>query len=285
MPRVRVSESRAVEVGRLLSRLGVRAVLELEDADPQRVAALVIRSHVGAWAPVYTLLLALASYRLSARGEEWWSSYADFVVSRRKPESLEDVVGDVVDFIYTSPGAGVRRDEKARRVERASRSARGLLLALREDNSIVYTRAQWILGEVSRSLGAPWYSKTVVFALKMAYYAVRSPGEARVVEGVDAVPVDSRVACASYSSLIVEAESYRDALREQREVSRAWALASRASGIPGVHLDSLLWLTGWAPRDLDLSAARVAVAETLSRVASRDLAEQIAVEICRRECR
>ncbi|MEM4427008.1 MAG: N-glycosylase/DNA lyase [Acidilobaceae archaeon] len=285
MVEVRVFRNRASKLGAILSKLGLEAVLALEDLDPQRVAVLAIREKAGSWAPVYTLLLALVSYKLSIRGEEWWRSYAEFLSQRRSPESLSDVVNDVIEFVKSSRGASIKREEKIKRIEKAYRNSKVLLEVLYSDNDIIYTRAGEILQDLAKSLGVPEDSKTLVFAIKMAYYATRRPGDFATVSGIDVIPVDLRVACISYSSFLVDADSYRTLLKERKAVSKAWSLVSKTSGIPLIHLDSLLWLTGWAPRDLSLEKARDVVSETLSRVVSRELAENVARELCLRKCR
>ncbi len=114
-------------------------------------------------------------------------------------------------------------------------------------------------------MGEKGFRKTTVFSVKIAYYAVRPLAGRRPLTLDVPIPVDVRVACASISSGMVDAPSYREVVARPEAAQRAWGYVSRSSGIPVLHIDSILWVTGWAPRELPPGEARDMVASLLSR--------------------
>ncbi|MCX8196386.1 MAG: N-glycosylase/DNA lyase [Acidilobaceae archaeon] len=276
---------RAEEVAGLVARIGREGIMRLEElADPQYAALQRIASARGKGvAAAYAVLVSLASYRLTMRGEEWWGCLADFA-ERRSGRSLEEIGREVELFLLSCKGSALSREAKLERVRRALRGARRELERLLREPEIVYSEPEGLLRSLSAALGASSWRKTLVFSLKMAYYATRGPGERRTIEKEIPIPVDTRVACATFSSMLLEAASYREIMVKQRPAQEAWREVARLSGVPEVNLDTLLWLTGWAPRDLELQEAHAAVARLLSAVVSQSEAFEIARSLYLRRC-
>ncbi|MCE4616445.1 MAG: N-glycosylase/DNA lyase [Aeropyrum sp.] len=282
-----VDNARVESVARALSTISVDEVLAFEEAsDPQYTLVSSLSREVGAGrAAVAAMLVGLASYRLAMRGEEWWECfYREMRARLGRVEDLAGIAGEVLGFLDSCQGSVVGREGKKKRVSRAVSGARAVLQALLGDPGILVERPREVLEQLRAALGEREYRKTVVFSLKIAYYAVR-PLVGRKLLKVDIpIPVDARVACASISSEIVRARSYGDVVREPKHAQRAWGAVSKLSGIPVLHLDSILWVTGWAPRDLELEEARIAVERSLSSVFGWSRARLITRELVRRRC-
>ena len=285
---MRVVEERARLVASVLAEVGVERILALEERlDPQFKAVNEVSRRLGKGvSAIYSMLVALVSYKLSMRGEEWWMCFSRLLLSRRNspPNSLDEVFDDVEWFINKCRGSVIARESKLARVRRLRRHARPLLEAILRDPTIIINRPDHVASMLSRALNTEPWKKTIVFSIKMAYYALREPGSPTPFMREIPMPVDVRVACLTYSSRMVEASGYLDLVARPRPAQEAWRLVSRLSGIPVMHLDSIAWLLGWMPRDLDLSEARARAAETLSAALPRHLAARLAEVLISRRC-
>ena len=281
-----IDEARVRAVGEALRRLGLDGVLELEEVgDPQLSALRRLAAAVGRGAAAaYALAVALVSYRLAMRGEDWWKCAADRL-SSAPPSRPEDVVDNVIRFLEGCRGAALGRDQKIRRLEKLRARGLAILRELMEDPDAVTRDADGLLERLSKAMDEPAGRKTVTFAIKMAYYASRPPGSRVPLRHGVPLPVDVRVACVTASSGIASSvRDYREIVRSPRPAQEAWAAVSRLSGIPTPHIDSVLWLTGWAPRDLGQERAREAIRGLLARVTDGATAELVARELTYRPC-
>lgn len=280
---MRINEERAREVGAIVASIGPAAILRLEAMDPQYIALSSARDRIGPGATaVYAVLLSLVSYSLTMRGEEWWTSFAAHAAERGGSD-VRDIGEAVIEFLRLSRGAAIHREAKIRRVSKAVAGAEEELKRLLREPLSLYGSEERLLRALSRALGAEGGKKTLVFAVKMAHYGVGGPEGGLLLSNSIPIPVDVRVACATFSSEIADAPRYRDFVSRPEIAQRAWAIVSELSGVPPLNLDSLLWLTGWAPRDLEMDEAVKAVARVLSG-ASVGRAEEIARRLYLRRC-
>ena len=285
---MRVSEERVMSVASAIRLAGVDGLLRLEEQlDPQYDYMQRLADSVGRGpASAYALLVALVSYRLTMRGEEWWKCVSEMLGSRGRPRSVDEIVDNVVWFLNSCSGSLVARDAKVRRVRRAGSALRGLLDEIARNPGAVMRRPQELLRDIAFSLGSSEERKTITFSVKMAYYAARPRGQLVPLGFNIPMPVDVRVACVSLTSGVVSGVAdYHDLVRSPREVQRAWEEVSQLSGVPTPHLDSLLWVVGWAPRDLGQQEARMKVRDVLSAVMSPEAADAIAAELTYMPCR
>jgi DNA-(apurinic or apyrimidinic site) lyase len=218
------------------------------------------------------------------RAEEWWKCYSTMIPALAGGEGPESVYRGVLRFLEECKGSVIGREGKVKRVKRAWAGARRVLEALYRDPSYVVEHPDTVADALRRALGERAYTKTVVFSVKMAYYAARTIVGRVPLRSSLPIPVDVRVACATYSSGMVEGPGYRGLVSRPEPAREAWRGVSEITGIPELHLDTVAWLAGWAPRDLSLDEARSRVAALLSRVASPTTASRIAGELCRRRC-
>ncbi len=280
-----VNYRRVERVADVLGRVGVEGVLLLEEkVDPQYAYVAKVAEELGPGrAAVAALLVALASYRLAMRAEEWWKCFSIMVPSLSGP-GVDGVYRGVIRFLEECQGSVIGREGKIKRVSRAWAGARRMLEQLASQPRLVVEQPRKVAEALRIALGEKGYTKTVTFAVKMAYYAVRPlVGRVPLARGIP-IPVDVRVACSSFSSMMVDGPGYRGLVSNPDPARRAWGRVADLTGIPELHLDTVAWLAGWAPRDLDLEEARIAVYSTLSPVIGEDLARSLAMELCRRKC-
>ena len=285
---VSVSRDRVEAVSGAVSSLGLPALLRLEEEyDPQYAALQRLADSVGRGAAAaYALLVASVSYRLTMRGEEWWSCVSDYLSSLPPPRDADQAASNVERFLVDCRGAAVGREAKISRLRRLASGARGLLSDLMRDPEIPLKDPRRVHDSVARAVGSGMERKTVAFAVKMAYYAARPRGSMAPLSYNLPMPVDVRVACVSVTSgVVTHVNTYRDLVRGPGPAQEAWSEVSRLSGVPTPHIDSLLWVVGWAPRDLGQADARRAIEDLVSRVAPRDAAARVARELTAFPCR
>ncbi len=284
--KVRLNGERARAVGAALRELGPAPILRLEEFDPQYGAVRSVVDVLGkSGAMIVVLLTAVSTYRLTMRAEDYWKCFSDYMRGRSiRVAGVSDAVEVVIGFLESCPGARIQLDAKIRRVRRAAAAARDLLSLLLRDPGRLVEVHKILVQRLAKGLSQKPNAKTVVFAVKMAYYAYRERDASEPVPIHIPIPVDVRVACASYSSGLVNAPSYRDVVRDPGPAQEGWSIASRVSGIPEIHLDALAWSLGAIARD-ELNPAPVMERLLLSVGAPARAARRIAAEFSIRKCR
>ncbi len=286
-----MSRYRVEAVASALERVGAGVVVALEELDPQYWAARRVSEALGPGpAAVALALAAVTAYRLAMTGEEYWECFADHAARwaswHGPPRTPTEAAAMVSSFLRSCPGARVQREAKERRVARAAQGAQRALAELAEargprDLAVLAGRLRRALAS---ALGQPDTAKTIVFAVKMAYYALRPPGLGDPVDIDVEMPVDVRVACASYASGMVEARGYREIVSTPAPAQEAWRAASKLSRIPLVHLDALAWLSGARIRDDPDPAGSIALMLVQAGARPGD-ARRLAAELAWRQCR
>jgi len=285
-----VSYYRIQSVSKIFRDAGIDAVFRVERGlDPQypavRRISEVVGENVGA---LYALLLATVSYRLAMKGEEWWQCFSDMIVDRvadRSVSSVRDIVGDVVWFLRNCPGAIIRRDAKIKRIRTIYKYAKRVLERIYNDPSIVFKEPDYIIEKIARALQVESWRKTIVFSVKMAYYALGGPEREIMLKSSIPIPVDSRVACVSFTSGVVKASSSEEIYKYPRTTQDAWMMVSNLSGIPSIHIDSIIWNVADGLRGKGLIEGRRHVAYKLMKVLSYGDSVIFAEELVWRACR
>ncbi|MET1128689.1 MAG: N-glycosylase/DNA lyase [Thermoproteota archaeon] len=280
----KTSYERIWSVARVLSMVPPEAVEVLVERDPQYDAVKVMVKCTGALSVALAVANAIVSYRLSVRGEEYWQEYARFIQRAAAAQITSDAnPADIVsEFLLESRGNRVQREQKAKRLEKA----RSLLKRLAANPS-EYTDLKRLRDELALSLGSDKASKTVVFAVKMAFYAFRALGmDVRNLGEID-VPIDRRMSILTRSSGMLRVSPELIMSRCRDAAVQAWRRVSAASGIPPLKLDTLLWLPMAGVRAIstraELEEARKLFAERLVNLSeglvTRKAAEAVAREI------
>ena len=280
-----VSPERVDSVAKILAEVGMDSVFKIEEKlDPQYPAVRGLAMELGQGvAVVYAVLVALVSYRLAMKGEEWWQCFYD-MLSGRRGDSVRELVDNVVWFLESCEGAAIRRDAKIARVKTVYRRARRLLEKLLVDPEVVLREPDMVAERLARALQVEVWRKTIVFSVKMAYYALGGPSRRIKLKSTIPIPVDVRVACISYTSGVVTARSPEEILRYPKTTQDAWDMVAEFSGIPPLHIDSVIWTIGGGLKGLDLNEARRKIVSILSPVIGIGNSLLIAGEMVWRPC-
>lgn len=225
------AESLLRRVIEVLKKLGINAVLELERRDPQyRAVCSVVGRHGESVGARLAMLNAVVSYRLTGKGEGHWEFFGKFFTQLK----IRDVCRDFLRYLETSPYLRIGLDGRKKRVLKICNYTPNL-----EDLGTT-------LRQISSLLGARGEQKTVVFAVKILNYVYMcSRGMDRVLPFDIPIPVDYRVAHLTWCAGLTDLPP-REAMRRYEVVQRIWNEVARGSGIPPLHIDTLLWLAGRA---------------------------------------
>jgi len=224
-------EWRLREIIEVFRRLGVEAVLRLEKRDPQYDAVCnVVRRHGEEVGARLSMLNALISYRLTGKGEEHWQYFGRYFSQRE----VADVCRDFLAYVEASPYLRIGVDARKRRVAKTCRyqpDLENLLNTLKDLSILLRTNP---------------YQKTLVFSIKILNYVyICSRGVERLLPFDIPIPVDFRVARLTWCAGLIE-DPPAEAMRRQKDVQVVWSRIAEESGIPPLHIDTILWLAGRA---------------------------------------
>ncbi|HIP91179.1 MAG TPA: N-glycosylase/DNA lyase [Methanothermococcus okinawensis] len=168
------------------------------------------------------ILNALVSYQLSTTGENWWREFSEY--------PWENISGDVVEeyikFLSNSKGNRRYLDKKIKRINKLKYflSTRSL-----EDFKNYYNNMEALRKALAKVLNTKGHSKTVVFAVKIFGYGARMSFNRFIPYPYSIeIPRDSRI------------EKYT-AKFTRGDVLKFWSEVARDSGVPPLHIDSILW--------------------------------------------
>ncbi|MEM1597034.1 MAG: N-glycosylase/DNA lyase [Pyrobaculum sp.] len=222
---------KAIEaVADALNRFGIQSIIQLEMRDPQYAAVCeVVRRHGEEVGARLAMLNALVSYRLLGRGEEHWKYFSHYF-----QQEVKDVCKSFLTYLETSPYLRLGVENRKKRVLKTCSYAPDL-----ED-------LKTTLVTLSRLLQSEPDQKTLVFTLKILNYAYGcSRGVVRLLPMDIPIPVDFRVASLSWCAGLVDMPP-REGMRQYREVQAVWNEVAQLTGIPPLHIDTVLWLAGRA---------------------------------------
>ncbi len=281
---IKVDKKRVGSVAKAIKGLGVSAVLKIEEDDPQYIFISRLKEVIGeSKTLILTILISLASYRLSVKGEDWWRCFSNYFI-KNKPNNFNDITGKAVSFIESCRGAVVQREIKKRRVQKVAKTCERILRYLFYHPEELESHYKDLLECESKALGQKRYSKTLVFSIKMGYYAVRDLLKPPVNIKIE-MPVDVRVACLTYSSGMLLSSNFRKLIEYPYQAQEVWNTIEKLSGIPVIHLDALIWRLGWIPREYsNVERAREIMRKILIRYAERDVAEILSRELIYKKC-
>ncbi len=284
--RLDVNQERIIKVSNSIKNFGLDNILLLEErVDPQFDYIQRLKMKVGkGYATLYSLIVSLVSYKLAMKGEEWWQCFSNYLSDKEIPKNVDEAIKNVIDFMKDCKGSIIGQKYKLKRIEKISKS-KELLNAIVNNPEIVLEKPEEIMKKIASSLGTEEWKKTITFSIKMAYYAVKNKGEIKPLLINIPMPIDIRISCLTYTSGIVESESFKEILKNPKIAIKAWDMVSELSEVPQIHLDSLLWVIGWAPRELEISEARKKVIEFLSKYYDSNKINQLIKELFYRECK
>lgn len=252
--RLTISEDRVTAVAKAFKSIGINAILKLEEADPQFRVALRLARAVGVNACCALMCLnATVSYMLTSPGEEYWNEFAGYAVKQGfKVESAEKAYALVASFLQACRGNRLFKPTKLKRL--SLMRASGLVDRIYSQYEAYARDLEGLRRDLASSLRASASAKTIVFAVKMFYYAFRAAtGRGVRVPLSIPIPIDRRIAWITILSGMVSVPQPFNAsvarLVRRREVAqKAWNMVASFSGIPPINLDAPLWLLGKAVR-------------------------------------
>lgn len=251
MNAIRINDERMKIIGLKLGKLGLDVALKIEELDPQFQAAKLITQRMSFGSALTLIVLnSLISYRLSGRGEDYWSEFALYISKMGEPRSLREAVKLMINFLSSSKINVTLRRSKTIRLLKVSMNE-----ALEPWNITRYTKnLRGLAKTLASSLRTKWTTKTIVFAMKMLCYAYRAHhGKLLVAPFNIPIPIDSRIAKISWTSGVIDivdanlkrwGDIVKAVTSKPSTVQKAWSNVAKASGIPPLHLDSILWLIG-----------------------------------------
>lgn len=248
---LKVIRDRVVVIGQVLSLLSIDDVLAIEEGDPQFQALRGLYMRLGDCnaTALLAVLNSLVSYQLSSKGEDYWMEFSRYSFKAGNPD---DLAREFMDFLINSKGNKLLRDVKALRIKKFLNSKAHVEIYVKFHDLLKDLRG--LREVIKRVLNVEGSEKTVVFAIKMFYYASRVCGN-YVVPPMDIeLPVDRRIAAVTYTSGIVDSESavvIEEVMRNYKTVQKVWMEISRLSNIPPLNLDSIIWICGKYVRDED----------------------------------
>jgi len=229
-------------LGHLLKELGLEYFLELETLDPQyrHLKNLSTRFSVKELALI-SILGSIVAYRLSKRGEEYWKELVDYFSRTSAVRDSTSLVKDFMEFLQLSEANKLLLRQKLNRIERLVRRKFHERLLKHFDEYAQDLSKLW--DDLAASLNANKEAKTVVFAVKMFYYAVRAASDQLLEIPYEIpIPVDLRVLRTSYKLGLIS--NYKFSQKHVKIVQSAWHRVAEISGIPPLHIDVLLWMLG-----------------------------------------
>ncbi len=245
-----IVEERVACLARAVSRLSLEVFLRVEEHDPQfkAVSTLVLGLGDQCKAALLAVGNALISYRLSRPGEEYWEEFSRTALRRysENPDLPPTVFFE--EFLQSSRGNRIGVEAKLKRIRRMS------VAVTPRDVCMACSNLEDLWRRLSAVMGARPSAKTIVFAVKMAYYACRAMGLNPTIPMHIDIPVDSRISMLAATSGIVNHMPWRTVWRivyekEPGVARQAWRLVADASGIPPLHLDAVLWLSARSARE------------------------------------
>lgn len=244
-----IEVARVDPLGDVFKGLGDKGCEDFEHVDPQFIALSRLSKFCGTLSVWLAALNGLVSYMLSMRGEDFWTLFTEFAI--RRCGSVRDYRG-ALELVseFTSNYNRLSLKAKLGRLKRVA-------LCYDAFEKLPSGDLRSYVSSVSHCLESGEDEKTIVFSAKIAYYVLKSVGIDADVTGIP-IPADRRVTLVTLTSglvnpggklhTILELESLedltRDLMKRPNIVRRAWDLVSKASGVPAVKLDAVLWLVG-----------------------------------------
>lgn len=231
-----VSEEKVIKLSNVLRGLSLSDVLAFEERDPQFIVVKKLCAALNdpGLVAVLVAMNSIVSYMLTGRGERHWGYFSEYF-SRNRPN---DICRDFKAYLVKSPYLARGREAKINRIDRfCEANLHGKLM------NLVNLNEAWKL--LANGLHSPINSKTIVFAVKMLYYAYRAcEVDVKPPEHLP-IPVDYRIATLTNCSGLIKADA-KVLMTKQSLVQEAWGRVAKLSGIPQVNLDAVLWVIGGA---------------------------------------
>lgn len=167
---------------------------------------------------------AVVSYQLSGKGEDWWWEFSRYF-SEKPPEG--EIWKAYLDFL---PNSRTNRRLVAGKLQRLKKLEPFLdSLAFADLKEYYYKGMAELRDRLAEVLNSKRSAKTIVFGVKMFGYA------GRIAFG-DFVPYPMEIEIPED----VRIRAYTERLTNEPPV-QFWSRVARETGVPPLHIDSILW--------------------------------------------
>uniref|UniRef100_A0A7J2U5Z6 N-glycosylase/DNA lyase n=1 Tax=Ignisphaera aggregans TaxID=334771 RepID=A0A7J2U5Z6_9CREN len=235
---VSINSLRISMLSSIFRSFGREKILIFEDIDPQFISIKNLVQRCSGYTQLLVVLNALVSYRLVMSGEEYWEKFSHYFADKCG-EALSSPEHLFKDFIERFNKVLV--GQKFSRILRAIR-CRELLNTIYRGSLVDAWKA------IGKCLNSELDAKTVVFAVKMLYYARKALGEVIEIPMDIPIPVDGRVAMITYYSGLLEIDAHRVSrevlMRYADTIRFIWSNVAKLSSVPPLNLDSVIWFFG-----------------------------------------
>lgn len=242
-----INKHRVERVATLFKILGIEKVKIFEDIDPQYLLIKQTIAKCMSENIMYAFYInALIAYKLRMKGEEFWKKFAEFVVNNcEKLKDIKSLVEIVNEFTRKYNNYSYRN--KFERIMKIIKCSSILKL-------VIDGRYVDLAKKSAECLKTSYESKTIVFAVKIAYYFHKIQNPQFVLPFELPIPVDRRIAYISFTSGVVDISGAGNKLqdkdiillllRKTEIVRNIWNIVATISSIPPLHIDAVLWYLG-----------------------------------------
>ncbi|AAL81028.1 N-glycosylase [Pyrococcus furiosus DSM 3638] len=238
------------ELVEIIKGIGIEGAKEVEEkVDRQFYALQYLFRHQDPEMFIKLVIAnSLVSYQLTGRGEDWWWEFARYFSGRE------------VDSIWKAYGEFLPKSKNNRRLIEAKlnriRKVEGFLSTLTlKDLEGYYKNMKMLWKALIKIMGSREDSKTIVFTVKMFGYASRI-AFSRFIPYPMEIPIPEDLRIKSVTSKLT-----------QEKPTKFWMKIGQESGVPPLHIDSLIWpLLGNAdltPLDIELRNKLMKLTELL----------------------
>jgi len=227
--RIEEPSEREEMVSRVIKELGVGCARTIEEKVDLQFKSLEKLHRAIDTETFLKLVLAnsLVSYQLTAKGEDWWEEFAEYFSRAGKRGDELNIVKEYERFLPESRTNRRLTSAKIKRLKKIAPFLEGL--SLEDLRRFYFKDMSGLRDAVAISLGSKKDAKTVVFSIKMFGYAGRIAFGSFVPYPMDIpIPADSRI------------ERYTATLTKDPPTV-FWSRIARKTGVPPLHIDSILW--------------------------------------------
>lgn len=238
-----IDTNRVQDLANIFKELGINGVKIFEDIDPQyQSISDTVAKCTKELIDVAFYINALNTYKLKMKGEDYWRKYADFIVKHcNELLNYNQLIELVKKFTYIYNNYAY--DYKLRRLQKI-KVCNKLIDLIKDKKYLELAR------ETAKCLNTSMVLKTIVFAVKIAYYVHKAQGYRYLLPFELPIPVDIRVTYISYMSGLLRADKeinkqlINKTYRNTNIIRYVWSKIAGLSQIPALHIDSVIWYFG-----------------------------------------
>lgn len=211
-----------------MQQYSLEDAIKIESIDMQFLALQGLFPNINEdFFPALVVVNSLVCYQLSSKWEEYWEEFS-FASERKTFEKSDDIINFLVDFLPNSNWNKRFVDTKIKRLEKL----RWKLDFLINKEEYYYENMTKLAEELAKIMWQKIQDKTIVFAIKMFWYACRIKyGKIIHYPQELAIPLDSRLE-----------NIHKKYSTDNKKAPEFFEELSKKLDIAPLHLDALLWV-------------------------------------------